>query len=197
MEQRLLYPPHFPSASSQKGRPLLINSNMKQTLTADGSRGRHPPWLGRMPGLTCSLDPGPCHVPLWGIASASSPGYAHWCSDTTPPRTHRPSGGRRGKATSPRTHSRPGTEVGGGVGASDLQAVARTPAEGSLGSGQQWLQRRWKGDPGQGAARAKLGGLWEEPSRQAGLWGRDVDDADTIWALPQNSSVWFFFPNSS
>lgn len=58
-EQRLLYPPHFPSASSQKGQPLLINSNMKQTLTADGSRGRHPPWLGRMPGLTCSLDPGP------------------------------------------------------------------------------------------------------------------------------------------
>lgn len=39
MEQRLLYPPHFPPASSQKGQPLLINFNMKQTLTADGSAG--------------------------------------------------------------------------------------------------------------------------------------------------------------
>lgn len=41
--------------------------------------------------------------------------------------------------TGSRTHSKPGTEPGGGVGSSGLQTVAGILAEGSLGSGRWGL----------------------------------------------------------
>lgn len=130
-------------------------------------RGRHPPWLGRMPGLTCSLDPGPCHVPLWGITSASNPGKTHWCIHTTPCSTDRASGGQRGKTTCSRTHSRPGTEQEGRAGPRTSTPWLESPHRAAWEVGSGGRCGGGKGELGQGAARAKLGGLWEEPSRQA------------------------------
>lgn len=130
-------------------------------------RGRHPPWLGRMPGLTCSLDPGPCHVPLWGITSASNLGKTHWCSHTTPCSTDRASGAREARRLAQGHTADQGLSQKAGLDLRTstpwLESLHRAAWE--VGSGG-WCGGG-KGELGQGAARAKLGGLWEEPSRQA------------------------------
>lgn len=65
--------------------------------------------------------------------------------------------------------------------------MARIPAQGSLGSGQWRLVWGWEGGAGprssQGKAGRTVGG-----AIQASL-GREAEDADTIWALPQNGSM--------
>lgn len=91
-------PDTFPQPPPKKARPLLINFSMKQTVTAHSSAwaSAHPSWKGyqAQPGFP---DPGPCHVPLWGLTSARSPKKAHWGSETTSGSTGRPSGALRGK----------------------------------------------------------------------------------------------------
>lgn len=104
IEQRLLCPPTLPLPPPRKAQPLLINFSMKQPVTACGSAGpaTRPGWEGCQAG-SGSPDPGPCHVPHWGITSARSPGKAHWGSEATPCSTDRPPGDQRGKGTCSRT----------------------------------------------------------------------------------------------
>lgn len=164
---------------------------MKQTVTADGSAGAstHPSWEGcqAQPG---SPDPGPCHVPLWGITSARSPGEAHWGSETTSGSTDRPSGdqGSKGLAQGHIANWKLSWKRGW-----VLCLTSRT------GLGLPWRAAWEVGSGGwygsktealcQGAVRAELGGEWEGSVRQASTLRRDADDADTILALLQSGPL--------
>lgn len=191
MEQRLLYPPHFPPASSRKGTASSHKLSMKQTVTANDSAGAstHLSWEGcqARPG---SPDPGPCHVPLWGITSARSPGKAHWGSETTSGSRDRPSGDQRSKglAQGHIANQRLSWKRG-----RVLCLTSRTGLELPWRAAWEVGSGGWYGGETealcQGTVRAELGGEWEGSVRQASSLGRDVDDVDTIWALLQSGSL--------
>lgn len=144
----------LPCASSQKG---LASPHKPQHETDSCchmfGRGSYLPQLGRTPGLTRLPDPGPCHIPLWG---SHPPGaWAKLTGAQKPPLVVQkgPLGTRKARKLAQGHIDK--TEMGGGLGSSDLQMNARIAVEGSLGSVRWQLAWGWEGGPVLGTGRAK------------------------------------------